>query len=478
MIIPFIGQAYKARTVDIDAQTCVNLYPEAEEPNSKSVSALIGTPGLTLFSTPTTQDYGRGVHVAASATKRMYYVSGNEVYQSDTSGTPTLLGTLLTNTGTVVFADNGDVGGEVLLVDGTYAYYITMSSGVLTQLTSGIWDTVTPSHCAFQDGYFLVNDNEAQSFWVSDSYDVTTWSALEFASAEGTPDLLTALVSSNRELWLFGPSSYEVWWNTGSGSPPFAKIQGTLEDIGIGSPYSLAKDESNVFWLGSSGAGQGVIYMNEGYKPRRISTHALEYEFKTYTSLTDAIGYTYSSVGHKFYVISFPSDNITWVFDKSTGMWHRRTWLNSSTATMDRHRGLHHGFFNGNDYVQDWETSKIYQYDLDVYTDAGQTIVRERTAPHIHNDRRNIYFSRFELDISRGVGLATGQGSDPQVMLETSDDGGHTYGNERWKSFGKVGKYQQRAIWFRMGKSRDRVHRIRISDPVKVAIMGATIGVR
>ena len=69
-------------------------------------------------------------------------------------------------------------------------------------------------------------------------------------------------------------------------------------------------------------------------------------------------------------------------------------------------------------------------------------------------------------------------GYDPQVMLRWSDDGGHTWSNEHWRSMGKIGAFGYRTIWRRLGmtmKIRDRVYEVSGTDPVKIAIMGAEL---
>ena len=81
----------------------------------------------------------------------------------------------------------------------------------------------------------------------------------------------------------------------------------------------------------------------------------------------------------------------------------------------------------------------------------------------------------FQLLLEGGVGLNTGQGSDPQVMLRVSKDFGQTWSNEMWRSMGKIGKYATRVLWRRLGKARDWVFEVTISDPVKVVIIGANI---
>jgi hypothetical protein len=116
-----------------------------------------------------------------------------------------------------------------------------------------------------------------------------------------------------------------------------------------------------------------------------------------------------------------------------------------------------------------------------VYADNGaeQKWLRSwRALPADTNDLKRTAQHSLQLDCETGVGLSTGQGSDPQVMLRWSDDGGHTYSNEHWSQIGKIGQYYRRVFWRRLGmtlKLRDRVYELSGTDPVKIAIMGAEI---
>lgn len=76
------------------------------------------------------------------------------------------------------------------------------------------------------------------------------------------------------------------------------------------------------------------------------------------------------------------------------------------------------------------------------------------------------------------TGRFDAQAIDPQVMLRWSDDGGHTWSNEHWRSMGKTGAYGTRVIWRRLGmtlKLRDRVYEVSGTDQTKIAIMGAEL---
>jgi len=64
---------------------------------------------------------------------------------------------------------------------------------------------------------------------------------------------------------------------------------------------------------------------------------------------------------------------------------------------------------------------------------------------------------------------------DPQAMLSWSDDGGHNWSNEHYRSMGATGKYGQRVLWHRLGSSRDRIFKIAISAPMKKVMIAGYI---
>jgi len=105
-------------------------------------------------------------------------------------------------------------------------------------------------------------------------------------------------------------------------------------------------------------------------------------------------------------------------------------------------------------------------YDLD-----ARYIRRLRRAPHLDTEHVRIFYKKFELDLERGVGLATG--GDPIVMLRLSRDGGHTWSEPVLMGAGRMGEYTKRAIARRLGHARDTVFEVTVSDPVAWSLVGA-----
>jgi hypothetical protein len=176
-------------------------------------------------------------------------------------------------------------------------------------------------------------------------------------------------------------------------------------------------------------------------------------------------------------VLSFPDADATWVYDVATGMWHEWAWWDKSNAAYHAHRGICHAYGYGKHLVGDRENGKIYELSPTVYTDVGDPIRRLRSSPHVANSTRIITYNEFVLDMETGMGLQAGQGSYPKVMLQASNNGGKTWGSERWETAGAVGQYKRRVHWHRLGSSRDRCFRIIFTDPIPVCLVNAHLDI-
>lgn len=472
MQIPFVGAAYESRSTNLDSQRCVNLYPERDESGQgKSVAALYGTPGTRLLVTLPGTGGIRGQHTPA--TGDMIAVQGNKVYRVSSAWVATECGTLLTTTGPVSIADNGQ---SAMIVDGPYGYVLSLSGNTTAQITSDAF--YGADRVKYLDNYFILNRPDTQTFYITE-LGTTTLDALDFASAEGAPDLLVSLHVDHRELWLFGDTSVEVFFNTGNADFPFERTGNAFIQHGCAAPQSIASMDNTIYWLGKDERGSGTVWLANGYNPQRVSTHALENAIQGYETISDAIAYTYQQEGHSFYVLTFPTASKTWVYDAATLLWHERAYRNTTTAALERHRSNAYCFFGGEHVVGDWENGNLYALDLDYFSDNGDPMPAIRATGHAADpDYRWMIWDSLQVDMETGVGLQTGQGSNPQAMLDWSDDGGHTWSNEHTKSMGAVGKYKARVRWTRLGRSRDRVYRLTITDPVKRVILGASAQIR
>lgn len=538
MKTPILGSAYVARSVNAADNRMVNLFPEIVPEGGKEPAFLQRAPGLTVLATIGVGPI-RGLWTFGNYG---YAVSGTTLYQIDSNWNAVAKGTVV-GSGPVSMADNGT---QLFIAANPQGYIYNASTDVLQQITDP--DFPGAGTVGYIDGYFTFNEPNTQKIWVTQLLDGTSVDPLEFASAEGNPDNVVAVFVDHREVWVFGTNSTEVWYDAGLLDFPLTRIQGAFNELGCAAPYSIAKMDNQVYWLGKDARGQGIVYRAAGYIGQRVSTHAIEWQMQEYADLTDAVGYTYQQDGHSFYVLNFPSANTTWVYDVATGAWHERA--SFADGNFNRHRANNQMFFNSTTVVGDYQNGKIYAFDLNVYADDGEVqkwLRSWRALPTGANNLTRTIQHSMQLDCETGVGLnaypaydgedlatesgnilvaqfvqgyLTTQAADqlvteandnnnslvtqvqpaedyneyaleteaypeapgytPQVMLRFSDDGGHTWSNEHWKSMGKIGRFGFRTIWRRLGatmKIRDRVYEVSGTDPVRIYIMGAELAI-
>jgi hypothetical protein len=478
----FVGASYTTRSIYQDDQECINFYPEIDptkQPGERGIVALYPTPGLvTEIELPIKKEV-RGMR-ALSGLQYAIAVSGNKVYRIDTSLNYTEVGTLTTSSGPVSISDNRMTtqGLTAYIVDGVNRYYYEVPSNTFVTLpsTDGPWQGA--SVCDTVDGYVVYNEPNTQN-WSSTDLDTPLSTQAWYGTKNGSPDNLVSLIVDHRQVYLLGEVTTEVWVDVGSQISglltfPFQRVAGTSSQNGCGAAFSVARFADSFMFLARDTLGTATIGIMQGYEYKRLSTHAVENSLVG-INVTDARAWTYQVEGHEFYVITFPNADLTWVYDLATQQWHKWLYWDSPTATYHRHRANCGIAFANKNLVGDWQNGKIYSLDYDAYTDAGSPIRRLRRAPHITTDLQRQYFEEFQIQFQPGVGLSTGQGENPQAMLRWSNDGGSTWSNEHWTSIGRQGAYQNRAIWRRLGWSRDRIFEVAVSDPVKAVVVSANL---
>jgi hypothetical protein len=485
------------------------------------ITALGGTAALSFSITAA----GTGYAVGDTITVTGGVYSQQATYTVSTvggSGTVTGLTTVSNGVYTIVpgtpsstITSGNGTGLTLTLTFGTGAggagtYVVTPSQTVSSTTLYALNFSVLPaSDGAFSgadvvdivDNYFVYNRPGTQQ-WGSSNPLSPISSSLAFSSKDGAPDNLVSMIVDHREVYLLGEASSEVWVDSGLFPFAFQRIPGTSTQHGIAAKFSVARLGNSFAYLSKNIRGDGQIMMMNGYTPTRISTHAVENSIEG-APISDARAWTYLIEGHEVYVISFPGLDLTWAYDIASGMWHKWLWVDNQNV-FHRHRGNCHSHFANMSLVGDWENGQIYMLDPNTYTDDGKEIRRVRRAPHLVSDFQRQYFSELQILFQPGVGLSgniitqyspsnavaglgiagfavAGQnslatlGANPQAMLRWSNDGGSTWSNEHWTSIGVQGAYKNRAIWRRLGQSRDRIFEVVVTDPIKAVIVAANL---
>lgn len=445
------------RSRPLNASRLLNLYAEPAPKVSISPWVLYGTPGQAPWSTVGSQDIRCG-HEALGYT---YILSGQTLYRVDSSkNAVACTGDSPAATGEAFITDNGTQVG--MLVNGVM-FYITGTT--ITQVTDGDFPTEGASSFDYIDGYGIFSRATTGQWFISSLHDFSAYDALDFATAESSPDNLVRVLANHKEVWLFGTKTIEVWQETGASPFPFEQIPGSLMDRGISAKMSALLMDNSVFWLGND----RILYRADGYTPIRISTFEFEESIREGV-VDDAYAMTYAQGGHHFYVLTFPTLDITWVFDAATQIMHNRQ---SGTELVLSKWDVNCLFVSFDMILVGVAQGGVNELDLDTYTDNGSAIRAAVTSSALYPDGKRGTLDFVQLETELGVGLTAGQGVDPKWMAQFSKDGGMTYGNEKWASGGAIGNYRTRVYWRNMGMFRDGVLRIANSDPVKKVIYGA-----
>ena len=463
MKIGLVGASYQQRSLPFDAQRTINLFPVFDE-QGKEVAALYGTPGLQSFTTAGVGPIRGGF---TSTNGRVFVVSGSAFYEIDSSGTSTNRGSLNTSTGNVTIDENST---QLAICDGDDVYIFTYSSNAFAQVTDV--DLPSSGTLTYLDGYFIVNSNNTGRFYISALNDGTSWAALDFANAESSPDRLLRCIRAVGQLWLFGNKTTEIWTNTGDSAFPFQKISGAELTVGIMSAYSAKELASSVFWIGESGEGHGVVYRARGFTPQRISTEAIEILINNASDKSNIKAMTYQKDGHEFYILTGGGLETSLVYDVTTNLWHERAYLNNQ-GNFEPHLASAIFFAFGEHLVGDRRNGNVYKLKENVYDDNGEAIARERIYTHLSNEGELTRFRELQIGFETGVGLQSGQGENPLVSLQLSRDGARTWSDSYTASLGRVGQYQTNVTFRRLGIADQITFKIRITDPVKVAIIGS-----
>lgn len=459
-LLPLFGPNQESRLPRVNAQRSVNLYPSIEKPGAKGQVVLYPTPGLTLTSQPAS---GVCRSDGVKFGDHLYFVIGSSLVKVDSSGVGTSVGTLNTSGGRCVLARGRTY---LMIVDGTDGY--TWDGTTFASISDAQFPA-NPTHCEYLDGYFIVNDSDSDSFQISSSEDPTSWAAADAGTAEGAPDDILALGRLNKDLYLIGESTTERHFNSGNPDFPFEPYVNGNIDIGIRAPYSLKRTQFGLVWLASNDdGGDAFVVLVSGSQYLIISDDDLNWQINQLDTTDDAFGSIYRRGGRTFYVLTFPSDQKTWVYDFTTKIWHER-----KSFGIGRWRAAGLGAIGRLTVVGDYENTNLYTMGDSVYAENGETIERIRVTQVVHTNYHEITYHELVLDAKMGVGLTSGQGSDPQVMLRYSDDGGNTWSSELWQSLGAIGEYNHRAVWPNLGASRERIFEFKVTDPVDFTAINA-----
>lgn len=451
---PLPLQSYQLASIQSSPERLVNCFIEQLPPGAKGPYKLGRSEGIASFA-----EVGNGPIYAIEyvpAFDLLFVVSGGNLYSLSQAGVITLIGTV--GSGRVSMSHN-DAAVVVVVSPNMYSW----DGLTFVQVTDADFVAVGAQDIQYLDGYLTFIFPNSASFGAFDLGSSTSFNALSFSTEDGDPDLLVGHISDHRQLLLAGTRSMGLWDNTGASGFPFERAINGYVEIGCANGQTLAKSDNTIMWLASDQTFRRL----SGITPERISQHGIEDQLRSMTT-SSAQSFAYQSAGHLFYVTSF--DERTFVLDSTTKLWHERksygqnNWRASCCAQAW-----------GRNYVGDRLSNKVGYMDPDTYTEFGDPLVMQWTYQPVYAERRQVTHGSLEIVADTGQGLTSGQGSDPEIMLEFSDNSGRTWRSLPNRKLGQLGQYDRGVRWSGLGSSPNRTYRASVSDPIRVNVVDTQI---
>lgn len=457
--IPLVGPTYTSRSLPVSAQVARNFYIEGDQ-NSENILSFQPFPGAKLFAAPAgNNDRGIGVYK-----NELYKVTDNTLYKITEVGAITTIGTISGSERCVLIEDTG----RLVIAIGSGRPY-SYDGSTLTQGTDS--DLPTASTVTYIKNRVVYDGDNADVVFADLGSPLGVDSA-NITSNDTKPDDTLAVYAWKDQLFAFGGESITPYYNSATGNPPYKVIQNAVQEAGLGAIHSLASNNNALYFFGND----QMPYRIRGLQPEPIGNPAIGQEIAGYSKTDNAIGLCFTLHNQNFYLLSFPNGS-SWLFNERVNMWTNLTYSTN---------GLDHSSHIMNDYawvynkhiISDRRTGNLYELDFDTFTDNGDTIFRQRDTRKISGKEfsfpgKKIFMHRLEVVIETGTGIITGQGSDPELMMQYSDDGGRTWSAERWKKIGQMGDFTRIVEWFDLGCFYERMFRFKMSDPVKLVLITA-----
>ena len=483
--IPLPLGFYTSESLPFSAQRCVNWIPTMAEGGALNDRALLQVPGIKQFS-DTAVSVNRGSWKMSGVP---YFVNGNSLLSTSSTGSVTNHGAI-EGDGRVSMADNGQY--LVVLVPGAKAYAYDNIADELTEITDG--DFIQSDTVVYKDGYFVFTASDGSVFFNSSLNDPFSFDALDFGTAEISPDKIVAAHVNHNELFILGTETIEIFQNVGGTGFPFQRIPGANIQKGAHSKFSIVEFDNTFCFVGGGLNERSAIWKVSGASSvQKISTDAIDKEIQKFTrdEISNSFAMTYSLNGQFFAIFTFESERIpsrTFVYNATSSAFSGvKVWFELQSGVKDNRwqvQSIVAAY--GKLLVGDYFTGLIGEIDKDTLTYYDELISRSMSTQPFSQNGLPVFAGILEATFESGTGLTgdigtefvynvgtvPGEAWNPVVRMDFSDDGGRTFSSEFSRSIGKIGKYEQRSVWNRQGRFPvSRTIRITVTDPIRANLL-------
>lgn len=451
----------------------VNAYPEPSGPNGgdgKATFAIYGATNLKRWDSGNYVGSCRGLMELNSTT--LIGILGNEVASFDADGNATTIGSIV-GSKRLHMSRNRNAAVQIAMLTESNQTFV-LQSGSITQVTDG--DLPAPSSVAYLSGFGLYGIQNGR-IYASALENFSSVAAGAFGDSKADDSDLVKVHPDSNYMYVFNKRGTEIWRPNETAPNSAFLFSPTQQSFSYGtfSPHSVISiPGKGICWVDH----ERIVRLGRDANAAKISDHtvARQLEMLTAAELADVYLYYYTFQDHE--VIQMVSDRWTWEYLIGFGRWVQR-----KSYARDRYRAHAHEFFAGKHIVGNDEDGKLYYYDTETYSDAGDFSVMEVWCAHSQRFPGDMIVHALVVDVIGGVGLsdpgADEADIDSKLMIDYSDDGGASFVGERQVDLGRAGSRKQSIRTNGWGRvtNEGRIWRFRASAKVlKGIIQAALIG--
>lgn len=414
-------------------------------------------PSLELYTTlPSNEIIGLyhfdGVLVAVTSDRNIYTIDSDKNIINVTD-------IALPGNARPIFADNK----SELIIAGGSNLIKWEGVGYTTKL---IDDSPESTHIAFLDGFLLANrriaaeNNKVIQF--SEFEDIDTWFLNSIFSAVGDPDEVMGVTVNQREAYIIGEKTTEIWQNVGASPVPFNRAH--IWQYGTCAKYSIILADNSVLFIDQDRR----ILRISGRELVRVS-EAIEEELSTYEIISDCVTSSFSWNGSTHVLFVFPAERKTWSIDLRNNQW---TEWRGFSIDWDRPR-INCSYYSQDTrecFAGDFATGRIWKFSDTIKTDADGIFKRSRKFSQIDQGssvKKQVRVLR--INMKRDVATSYTDFANPKIEIRWRDDG-KFWTNWKQISLGEIGEKKRFVDVHRLGLYRTRQYEIQCSDPVELNI--------
>lgn len=427
---------------------------------------------------------GRAIYTSTRY-DHMIVVIANGVYAVSTNLSVTQVGSIGTFEGDVYIDENN--ANQIAICDRSSIYIFDWFAGTFEKVTTDF----IPGYISFQNTRFIAAALDTATWRLSADNDGTSWpnDSFHVGVLQTKPDSTVAaqrFPGRGNLLYVFGSTVIEPWQDVGLQLFPYQRNSSVNIDYGCLNAATIAYNETIIVWLAANEKSGPFIAYSTGGDITKISTDGIDFKFTQLKNPSNAYGFLFRQDGHLIYQITFPDDNLTYIYDFNT-----KKFFTLCDENMNAHIAKRIAFFHDKYYFVSFIDGNLYQIGTQFTTYNGHEIPRIRVCRPIRlPDASRFAVNNLTFTLEQGTttatiipGTTTGDvlltedaldlltednlqilvsevetapfAIQQKVALSVSKNGGESFGTIWSKDLKTLGNFRNRLIYWNLGAAND-----------------------